>query len=213
MSLATAFRYDRGDQVREAALRIERAAEALASAARRIRIAMERPVYDLAVEAARLDDLQGEVGRAIGDLISVHERARLPVDLPAWLTLAFDQDADGAELLAELVAIGLADGEITVAETADRLELSRRALSRRTRQAGLPTPTRILAFSSLMGALQLYGAFDVTLREAAAISGWDPFGLSNRVKALTGLRPGAWKKNGADLQMLCERFAEEDGQA
>lgn len=117
--------------------------------------------------------------------------AELPVsvmDYLAWRGVQAELDVrrlvrKTVELSAELR---------TVQGLARSLYMSRRALGRRFRKAGLPVPSHVLHFSRILRAAIKLQTTDRTLFEVACDFRYpDGFSLSNQMVRLTGVRPSA----------------------
>lgn len=124
---------------------------------------------------------------------------------------------DARKLLRTLLELQarFPEERVSVARGAKCCYLSRRALGRRLDKAGLPKPSRILAFARILNTARLLRRPGCTIAEAAYRTGWpDPFSFSNATVRLTGLRPSEARERG--LVPLAERWLQaelEEGSA
>lgn len=112
--------------------------------------------------------------------------------------LASDHE-DGARMLRKLLELHLRfpDRRVSVRRAARISYVSRRTLGRICKKAGLPPPSRILAFGRILNTVRLLRRPARTIAEAAYDTGWpDPFSFSNAMNRLTGLRPSEARERG-----------------
>lgn len=108
-------------------------------------------------------------------------------------------DPKPADMFTQLLELPMRFPEerVSVRRAARYFYMSRRALGRWCERTGLPTPSHILAFGRVLRTVQLVRKCGLTIRRAAAATGWpDAFTLSNTMVRLTGLRPSQAKRHG-----------------
>lgn len=108
-------------------------------------------------------------------------------------------DEDAIHLLTKLLASACRStrSRISVSSAARALYMSRRSLGRRCFAAGMPAPSRILAFGRILEAARMLQSTPLSLSGVAeALGSADPFGLSNTMHRLTGIRPSDARERG-----------------
>lgn len=114
------------------------------------------------------------------------------LDYLSWRGVRTDRDTRA--LLARTVE--LSEQLTTVSGLARALYLSRRALGRRFRRAGLPVPSHWLHFMRVLRAcLELQNSDKSLFRVACDLGYPDGFSLSNQMNRLTGIRPSEARKH------------------
>lgn len=130
--------------------------------------------------------------------------AEMPAHISEVVTYLCDRglaadDEDAIKLLSKLLAMPcrLTRSRISVNAAAQHLYMSRRSLGRHCFKAGMPAPSRILAFGRTMEAARMLQSTPLSLSRVAEAQGWpDPFGLSNTMHRLTGIRPTDARERG-----------------
>ncbi|MEX1258130.1 MAG: AraC family transcriptional regulator [Gemmatimonadota bacterium] len=116
---------------------------------------------------------------------------------------------DGGWLLRRLLEVSHENGRMSVTRIAQLLHMSRRTLGRRTMRAGIPHPRQVLAFGRVLRTTRTLRETGWTMDRAARATGWpDPFGYSNTIARLTGMRPTEARTR--DLTVLAEGWLQAE---